>query len=211
MLRLTTTSFTPCTSLFLGAGLFVATGLLLGSGLFLATNGLAAVAADPHAYMMALGERSYLESVEQSSDEPVTAYLVPLGAIQKVRGVWSARRSERVTGTRDASTWRVLDGYSSGEVVDEVDAQLDLDESASLLFSCDARACGASVQWANRIFRQRLLYGTEVSQRYRVYELDIAEEGEEHSRHLLLIYGSARSADRQYLHMELIAAAGDAQ
>ena len=80
-------------------------------------------------------------------------------------------------------------------------------------FACEARACGSSVQWANRIFGERLLYGTEVSQRYRAFRLRTpaddgegtpigSEEGVAEAR--LLIYASARSSDRQYLRVELL-------
>jgi len=66
------------------------------------------------------------------------------------------------------------------------------------LFSCDGRACGQGVQWANRVFHQRELYGREDLQRYRVYSL----EGD--SSYRLVVYGAERTLDRQYLHVDLL-------
>ncbi|MEM6544654.1 MAG: hypothetical protein AAF680_07105, partial [Pseudomonadota bacterium] len=105
------------------------------------------------------------------------------------------------------------------------------------------------VQWANRIFEERLLYGREVSQRYFVYRvIDVAEGGAsvpnssavatplnngDQERSVenrgptaesspdsvsddsasqvagksvgrLLLYASARSSNRQYLHGEFL-------
>ena len=59
------------------------------------------------------------------------------------------------------------------------------------------------MQWANRVFQQRLLYGREELQRYRVYAM-----GDE-PFDLLLVYSGSRTADRQYLHAELLQVTGD--
>jgi len=60
------------------------------------------------------------------------------------------------------------------------------------------RACGQGVQWANRVFHQPVLYGREELQRYRVYAIGADP------LNLLVIYASARTADRQYLHAETL-------
>jgi hypothetical protein len=59
------------------------------------------------------------------------------------------------------------------------------------------------VQWANRVFRQRVLYGREDLQRYRVYALE--EAG---AQYRLVVYSAARTADRQYLHVDLLLITG---
>lgn len=141
----------------------------------------------------------YLEPVD-SSTLSVRNHEVGLGALQKVRGAWRLDRSERITGELERHTWRVQEGYTSEEVLTLVVERLQRVGSAELMFNCEARACGQSVQWANRMFGQRVLYGTESSQRYRVYAL----EGAEGEIRRLLLYSSARSTDRQYLHLELL-------
>lgn len=153
----------------------------------------------PAAYFSAFDAYTHLENIDSEPGRELVDYLVPLGAIEKIRGVWSPRRSERQSGVLQSYTWRVLDGYTAAEMVDEFEGRLALNAAAEKRFACDARACGSSVQWANRIFHQRLLYGTEVSQRYRVYDVMFAGES-----YRLLVYGSARSSDRQYFHAEAL-------
>ena len=72
------------------------------------------------------------------------------------------------------------------------------DDSATLLFSCQGRACGHGAQWANRVFRERVLYGREDLQRYAVYELEGSP------KYRLITYGAARTEDRQYLRVDLL-------
>ena len=156
----------------------------------------------PQAYLEWLQSAPYLQLVDSRPEAPVSAYTVPLGAIQKIRGVWAPRRSERLSGARRSYTWRVEEGFSVAEVIAELDRRLALDGAAEIRFRCDARACGSSVQWANRIFGERLLYGTEASQRYRVLAFPAADR-----ERRLLIYGSARSNERQYLRADLLTSA----
>lgn len=173
--------------------------------LALAGLGAARVAAQSSAppYLAELDDYTHLESIARTQGEQVRDFRIPLGAIEKIRGVWAPREAERVSGLRESYTWRVIDGFTSEELVAELDTRL-AEDGAQRDFACDARACGSSVQWANRVFRQRLLYGTEVSQRYRVYTL-----ASQNATYRLLVYGSARSSDRQYLHAELIAVKPD--
>lgn len=176
--------------------------LLAGLGSLLCFSLSPAQAAggeDPLELLQSFDEYTQLELMDPVSERNVRDYLVPLGAIEKIRGKWSPRDSERQSGVLRRYTWRVSEGYSSEELVDSMDRELSDHGSATRIFSCEARACGSSVQWANRIFEERLLYGTEASQRYRVYTLDDGVQ-----QHRLLIYGSARSSDRQYLHVELL-------
>jgi hypothetical protein len=174
--------------------LLLALGIALHSAASLAQEDDA-----PVNYLRALDDYPHLQSLDPMVDNKVRDYLIPLGAIEKIRGVWSPRESERHSGILRRFNWRVLDGYRSEELVAELDQRMDDDPRAELIFKCEARACGSSVQWANRIFNERLLYGTEESQRYRVYAVTAGD-----ANYRMLIYGSARSSDRQYLHAELL-------
>lgn len=147
---------------------------------------LARFDAYPHAEMI------------DSASESVIDYEIGLGAIQKSRGAWKLKRSERLTGDLQTYTWQIVDGFTSREVAEELSEIIESTPGSTLLFGCESRACGPGVQWANRVFKQRLLYGQESQQRYRVYSL-AREPG-----YRLLIYNSARTADRQYLHVELL-------
>jgi len=92
-------------------------------------------------------------------------------------------------------TWQITDGFSSSEVLAEIEAAV---KGGQLLFSCEGRSCGQGVQWANRVFGERVLYGRDDLQRYRVYA---PTEGDDYR---LVLFSSARTADRQYLHAELL-------
>jgi hypothetical protein len=174
--------------------------LLLATTVVLGSSGAGAQdATAPVNYLRALDDYPHLQSLDPMAEKKVRDYLIPLGAIEKIRGVWSPRESERHSGILRRFNWRVVDGYRSEELEAELAGLLDKDPRAELIFSCEARACGSSVQWANRIFNERLLYGTEESQRYRVYAVTVGE-----TQYRMLIYASARSSDRQYLHAELL-------
>ncbi|MEZ5573305.1 MAG: DUF4892 domain-containing protein [Halioglobus sp.] len=133
-----------------------------------------------------------------SSEQQVIDHEIGLGAIQKVRGEWHFKKSERKTGTLQAYTWLIGNGFSAAEVMSEFLKSVAQVEGTTELFNCDGRACGRAVQWANRVFNERVLYGREDLQRYRVYSIDSAQPAR------LLVYSAERSEDRQYLHVELL-------
>jgi hypothetical protein len=153
----------------------------------------------PLGYLQALDSLTYLESKEGLETRRESAYLIPLGAMQKLRGAWHPESSERFAGEVAGFTWRMLQGFESEAVLTGLEASLGADDRAELLFSCDARACGNSSIWANTIFEERLLYGRAESQRYRAYSF---KDGDNEYR--LLMYASARSSDRQYFHAEVV-------
>lgn len=132
------------------------------------------------------------------SEQQVVDHEVGLGAIRKVRGEWRFKDSERLTGTLLSYTWQILDGFTSAAVMDELLGALAKKENAVMLFECGGRACGKGVQWANRVFGERVLYGREDLQQYRVYAFQ-AEKA-----YRLVGYSAARTADRQYLRVDLI-------
>lgn len=134
-------------------------------------------------------------------DEQVRSHLIGLGRINKVRGEWSPSPVERVSGHLFSSTWKIEDGVSSVDMFEDVVARIEDRGDAELLFACSARACGPSVQWANLVFGQRILYGREVSQTYRAYALGAKDAP---TQHRLVIYATARTNDRQYLYTELV-------
>jgi hypothetical protein len=139
----------------------------------------------------------HAEMVDSSSTS-VVDYEIGLGAVQKIRGDWRLKHSERRSGQLQTYTWQIIDGFTSAEVARELSDVIEQDEQNELMFTCEGRACGPGVQWANRIFHQRLLYGVESQQQYRVYALNRSP------RYRLMIYNSARSTDRQYMHVELL-------
>ncbi len=129
---------------------------------------------------------------------PVIDYELGLGAIKKVRGVWQFKESERLSGTLTRYTWQITDGFTSREVMEELAGLVQSRDGAQLLFECQGRSCGRAAEWANRVFSQRILYGREDLQRYQVFAL------EEDAAYRIAVYSAARTADRQYLHVDLL-------
>jgi hypothetical protein len=159
--------------------------------------GEAPAADDPLRLLQDLDEYPHAERVDFSDDQ-VIDHEVALGSINKFRGVWQFRDSERLSGRLVRYTWQIVDGFSSSEVMQELVDKVLQNDTAELLFACEGRACGKSAQWANRVFLQRILYGREDLQAYSVYRLGEA------GRDRMVLYSAARTADRQYLHVELL-------
>ncbi|MFV8817186.1 DUF4892 domain-containing protein [Haliea sp. E17] len=132
------------------------------------------------------------------SESDVVDYEIGLGAIQKRSGVWGFKRSERLSGHRVRYTWQIVDGYDAERVLENVGSKLST--SSELLFSCESRGCGQGSQWANQVFGERLLYGRDEYQNYRVYGPKDPGAGD----YRVLLFSAARLADRQYLHAELV-------
>jgi hypothetical protein len=171
---------------------------IISAMLVLLGAGGAVRAADPQQWLQRLDDYPHAVTVDSSSTA-VVDHLIGLDSLRKVRGVWQFQESERLSGQLTRHTWQIVDGFSSIEVMTELEDMLaDQGEGSELMFACDGRACGKGVQWANRIFGQRVLYGREDLQRYRVYRFSNDTD------YRLLMYAAARTADRQYLHVELL-------
>lgn len=139
-----------------------------------------------------------------TSREQVVDYEVGLGAMQKQQGDWQFKKSERLDGERLRFSWQIIDGFSSREIFEGLVADVEQLPRSELLFACESRACGNGAEWANGVFGQRVLYGRADAQRYRIYRV-VGDR-----TYYLLAYASARTADRQYLHAEVLTLAADA-
>ena len=124
-------------------------------------------------------------------------YLLGLGALQKVRGLWRHKRSETVSGELLRITWQVDPGYTAEEGYAWLKTQIP--ESAELLFECEGRRCGSSAQWASRVFEQRELYGHDERQHYGVWRYR-NQDGE----WSIVLYASDRANRRHFLHLDLL-------
>lgn len=152
--------------------------------------------ADPAELLRKLDAYPHATRVSHSVT-PVKDYEIGLGAMRKVRGAWGFKTSERKSGQLMRYTWQIVDGFTSNEVLEELEASLG---DSLLLFACDGRSCGQGVQWANRVFGERVLYGRDDLQRYRVY----GSNEEQAAGYRLLLFSSARTTERQYLHAEFL-------
>ena len=154
-------------------------------------------ASDPVALLQKIDQYPHTKQVDRS-EKAVIDHEVGLGALQKLRGAWRFDDSERLSGELFRYTWQIVDGFSSEEVMQQLVRHVEQLEDASLLYECSGRGCGNGSEWANRVFRQRILYGRSDAQRYRVYSLG------ENQEYRLLIYAALRTSDRQYLHAEAL-------
>jgi len=156
-------------------------------------------AASPGAeeLLQQLNDYPHARQVSYSKRE-VIDHEIGLGAMQKVRGEWRFKKSERLSGTLVSYTWQIIDGFNAAQVMEKLLDSVAQEEDASLLFKCQGRACGQGAQWANRVFRERILYGREDFQRYGVYAL---KNG---ASYRLVAYSAARTEDRQYLRVDLL-------
>jgi len=159
--------------------------------------------AGPEALLVKLDNYPHAKQISFASRE-VFDHEIGLGAMQKTRGEWRFKNSERQSGTLTGYTWQIVDGFTSAQVMKKLLDEVAGYESASLLFACEGRACGNGAEWANRVFKERVLYGRADLQRYAVYGLQGNPE------YRLVAYSAARTEDRQYLRVELLKIASEA-
>lgn len=126
-------------------------------------------------------------------EDQVRAFLVPLGAMKKIRGVWRLKAFEPVNGDIRRITWQV-EGYPVTELFDDIAESLT--EVAELRWQCVSRSCGNGSEWASRVYGERLLYGRDEFMRYSAFR---TPQGQ-----WLMLFSAARTADRQYLHLDVI-------
>ena len=172
--------------------------VLLSALLLICARSMASELAAVEGVLLQLDEYPHAVAIE-ASQEQIIDHEVGLGALRKVAGTWRFKSSERLSGMLQRTTWQIVDGFTSLEVLSELENSVAGLPDQELLFSCEGRACGPGSQWASRVFGQRILYGRDEQQRYRVYRIS---EGK--TQYRLVIYASARTADRQYLHADLL-------
>ena len=129
-------------------------------------------------------------------DSDVNEREIGLDALQKRLGHWGFEQSTRVSGNLLESTYQIVDGFSAAEMLKQHTEAFKDAQGVATLFQCEGRDCGRSVQWANRVFEQRLLYGQDNDQRYWVGESTAGEPV------LYVAYSAYRTEGRQYLLLQ---------
>lgn len=171
--------------------------LTLATAVFLLLASPFATATPPESLLDDLSNYPHAQQVSTSTRE-VIDHEIGLGAMRKIRGEWQFKDSERLSGTLVSYTWQIVDGFTSASVLQRLLEAVEALEGSQLLFACEGRSCGHGAQWANRVFKERVLYGREDLQRYAVYALagDVS--------YRLVAYSAARTASRQYLRVDLL-------
>ena len=111
----------------------------------------------------------------------------------EIRSASLARLPVKGTG----QLFRVLDGASREEARDYYRRELQA-RGAQILFECTGRGCGRSNVWANQVFDQSTLYGSDSNQDYLIAG-SVDENGKPS---LTLVYTVTRGSQREYVWVE---------
>lgn len=125
-------------------------------------------------------------------------YLLPLGRVKEDRSAGRVQpsRFDRLQGDLIALTWRLESDLTLLDAKRQVDDYLSA-LNADRLFYCESRDCGESFSWANQIFQQPVLFGSDRNQ----YLWVVQDRGQPRYHVLYLI---ERPNRRIYLHEDTL-------
>lgn len=134
---------------------------------------------------------SYKEAAEQER-------IYPQGAIRRISGKLRYEREVAAQGAFTALTYELPRSHSANEVFRTAREALQA-QQAELLYWCEGRECGSSSLWANAVFDNAILTGSDDQQAYVLMRL-----AEPQQDSLLALYSITRGNRRAYLHAELL-------
>jgi hypothetical protein len=108
--------------------------------------------------------------IVSSSYTPAAIHQIALGILQGISGVAVPEETKRVSGALTKTLYEIPREYS-GEDVYRFFQRYFEEKSFERLFVCTGRACGSSNDWANDIFKNRILYGPAQNQYYSAYQM----------------------------------------
>jgi hypothetical protein len=126
--------------------------------------------------------------------------IYPQGAIRRISGKLRYEREVAAQGAFTALTYELPRSHSANEVFRSAREALQA-QQAELLYWCEGRECGSSSLWANAVFDNATLTGSDDQQAYVLMRL-----AEPQQDSLLALYSITRGNRRAYLHAELLAA-----
>ncbi|MDO9618025.1 MAG: DUF4892 domain-containing protein [Pseudomonas sp.] len=126
--------------------------------------------------------------------------IYPQGAIRRISGTLRYEREVAAQGRVTAVTYELPRTHSANEVFASARETLQA-EDAELLYWCVGRECGSSSLWANAVFDNATLTGSDDQQTYALLRL-----AEPRQDSLLALYSITRGNRRAYLHAELLTA-----
>ncbi|WP_299774194.1 DUF4892 domain-containing protein [uncultured Pseudoteredinibacter sp.] len=148
-------------------------------------------------------ENSKVSRVVYDSKAETQQWLLPLGPIERIDGLWQPEQSRQLEGKLRRRTLEFRAENSEAGLFRDYE-QLLKKQGAQLLFNCLGRDCGQSNNWANRYFNIYQLYGREDSQRLSSYFWQSSGLD-----HFALLYLVRRGNQRIYLQQELLSLASD--
>ncbi|TBU97678.1 DUF4892 domain-containing protein [Phytopseudomonas dryadis] len=132
---------------------------------------------------------------EQAEQERI----YPQGTIRRISGRLRYEREVLAQGQLTAITYELPQTHSANDVFAEAREALQ-DKDAQLLYWCQGRECGSSSLWANSVFGNSTLYGSDDQQAYAL--LRLAQPNQDT---LVSLYSITRGNRRAYLHAEMLA------
>ncbi|MFW5823839.1 MAG: DUF4892 domain-containing protein [Marinobacter sp.] len=134
------------------------------------------------------------------------SHRVMLSGIQEVGNELRAERSARLAVEGHGRLYELESGATRQDARRWYLEQLQT-RNATILFRCSGRECGRSNVWANQVFNEATLYGRDARQDYLVAGL----EDNDGQRWLITLYTVTRGNQREYLWLEQLALADDAE
>ncbi|WP_449106094.1 DUF4892 domain-containing protein [Pseudomonas mohnii] len=126
----------------------------------------------------------------------------PLGSIRKISGQLRFDGQVSARGNAMSVTYELPPEHSATQAFTDAREALQK-QGAQLLFWCQARDCGESSLWANEVFGNAKLYGSDNEQAYLLLRLAAPKDNT-----LVALYSITRGNRKAYLHVEQFDAAG---
>ncbi len=130
------------------------------------------------------------------AESPQLERIYPQGSVRRISGRLRYEREILAQGRHAAVTYELPRTHSADQVFSTARETL-LEQGAELLYWCQGRECGASSLWANSVFGNATLYGSDDQQAYALLRL-----AEPNHDSLLALYSITRGNRRAYLHAE---------
>lgn len=134
-----------------------------------------------------------------STFSPESIHQVALGILQRNSGVAEPEEVRRVTGDLTKVLYEISPEFSGADVYDFFRTQL-VEKSFDELFTCKGRSCGSSNDWANDIFKNRILYGPAQNQYYMAYQ----KFSDDNLSPYVSVYIITRGNRRLYAYLEVV-------
>jgi hypothetical protein len=122
--------------------------------------------------------------------------IYPMGSIRKISGQLRFDGQVSARGNATGVTYQLPAERTAYEAFTAAREALQA-QGAELLFWCQARDCGESSLWANEVFGNAKLYGSDEQQAYLLLRLP-----EPKADTLVALYSITRGNRRAYLHVE---------
>jgi len=139
-----------------------------------------------------------LSKVVESKTADLPEYRLVTGRMSSIGAVGRPEKQEIISGQVNKVTYEVPKVHTPEEVMEYYRGLLS-SLKGRIIFSCDSRNCGPSNDWANEVFKERILYGHDRYQHYTVASIT-----KESVSYMAVIYTIRRGNQRVYAHLETI-------